>query len=120
MKSDRQGRARGEVAKACMACERFGILPAKPAVDPAGMSTDEADRLCTEHRARVLSGYCLLCGKAEMWASPFSDPSIGCCRTCIFRHHGLNAARRIEVELERDEEEGSGDDGQTPGSWNWN
>ena len=29
-----------------MACEAFGILPARPAVDPTGSSADEADRLC--------------------------------------------------------------------------
>jgi hypothetical protein len=102
-----------------MVCERFGILPAKPAVDATGSSTDEADRLCRRHRARVLQSCCFLCGKAEMWASPFSDPSIGCCRRCIFKHHGLNAARRIEVELEREGEWG-GEGGGGPNRTSWN
>jgi len=76
----------------CMACERFGILPAKPAVDPTGRSADEADRLCRIHRERVLRGSCFMCGGDEVWASSFSDRSIGCCRACIFKHHSLNAA----------------------------
>jgi hypothetical protein len=46
----------------CIACEQFGILPAQPAMDPTGSSTDEADRLCRIHRERVLRGSCFLCG----------------------------------------------------------
>lgn len=90
----------------CIACERFGILPARPAVDPTDSSDDQADQLCSPHRAHVLRGSCLLCGTGEVWASPFEDRSIGCCRTCLFRHYGLNAARRIE-ELLAQEEEGT-------------
>jgi hypothetical protein len=101
----------------CMACEAFGILPARPAVDSTGSSADEADRLCRTHRERVLRGSCFMCGGADVWASPFSDRSIGCCRACIFRHHGLNAARRIEVELQ-DEREGEAGDTGNSSSWN--
>ncbi len=101
----------------CMACEAFGILPAKPAVDPTGSSADEADHLCRTHRERVLRGSCFMCGGGEAWASPFSDRSIGCCRACIFKHHGLNAARRIEVELQ---DEGEGEAGAQEDSSSWN
>lgn len=114
-----EGNGKHASVRLCMACNQFGILPARPAVDPTGLSKDEADRLCKEHRTRVLHGCCLLCGKDEMWASPFLDPSIGCCRTCIFRHHGLNAARRIEVELQR-EEGGESGEGRAPDFWNVN
>ena len=113
MKSPKQGRER----PLCMACERFGILPARPAVDTTGSSSDEADRLCAYHRAHVTEGCCLLCGRAEVWASPFVDRSIGCCRACIFKRHGLNAARRIEVELEK-EREGNAGTPDDSASWN--
>jgi len=111
MMSPKQGRG----GRLCLACERFGILPAQPAVDSTGRSTDEADRLCMTHRERVLRGACFMCGSLEVWASPFSDRSIGCCRACIFRHHGLNAARQIETELEREQQGGEG-----PGRWTQN
>lgn len=112
MNSPQEGRGSAEGLSVCMACERFGILPAKPAVDSTGSSSDDADRLCILHRERVLSGCCFLCGQGEVWASPFSDPSIGCCRKCIFRHHGLNAGRRIESLLEEEDRE------QNRGTWN--
>lgn len=83
-----------------MACEHFGIRPAAPAVDPGGTSPDHADRLCRTHRIRVMRGYCFLCGVGKAWASPFADASIGCCRNCLFQHHGLNKARWIEQEIE--------------------
>jgi hypothetical protein len=115
MKSPKEGRG----SRLCLACERFGILPAKPAVDPTGSSADESERLCRTHRERVLRGNCFMCGGAGVWASPFSDRSIGCCRKCIFKYHGLNAARQIEVELEREREEESGGSQDTSGSpWN--
>ncbi len=117
MKASGKGKSKRAELKRCMVCERFGILPAKPAVDPSGSSADEADRLCKTHRERVLRGICFMCGRAELWASPFADRSIGCCRGCIFKHHGLNAARRIEVELEREEEE-EGEGREGPGAWN--
>jgi len=114
-----EGNGRRTNVRLCMACEQFGILPARPAVDPSGSSADEADRLCRTHRDRVLRGACFMCGRAEVWASPFADRSIGCCRACIFQHHGLNAARRIEVELEREEEEEREvEGGEGPGAWN--
>jgi hypothetical protein len=100
----------------CMACELFGILPARPAVDPVGWSSDDVDKLCRIHRDRTLAGHCLLCGKAVVWASPFEDRSIGCCRGCLFKNQGLNAARRIEAEmLGRPEEE---DDDPPEVFWN--
>ena len=113
MRSSRRGRG----AKLCMACEQFGILPAQPAVDPTGRSADEADRLCRTHRVRVLRGSCFLCGDGQVWASPFSDRSIGCCRRCVFKHHGLNAPRRIEVELQNGREGEAGNQGESS-SWN--
>ena len=117
MKAPGEERGKRAGARVCMACEQFGILPARPAVDPSGSSVDQADRLCRIHRERVLRGSCFMCGGAEVWASPFSDRSIGCCRTCIFRHHGLNAARRIEIELQN---EGEGEAGAQDDSSNWN
>jgi hypothetical protein len=105
----------------CMACEAFGILPARPAVDPTGSSADEADRLCRTHRERVLRGTCFMCGGADVWASPFPDRSIGCCRACLFKHHGLNAARQIEVEIERErEQEREGEPGTNEDHSCWN
>ena len=79
MEAPGDGRGKRAESRLCMACERFGILPARPAVDPTGSSADEADRLCRNHRDRVLRGSCFMCGGAEVWASPFSDRSIGCC-----------------------------------------
>jgi hypothetical protein len=117
MKSPGDGRGKRAGVRVCMACEAFGILPARPAVDPTGSSTDEADRLCRTHRERVLRGSCFMCGSADVWASPFSDRSIGCCRRCIFKHHGLNAARRIEVELQNEQEGEAGAQGDAS-SWN--
>jgi len=113
-----EGNGKRTGVQLCMACEAFGILPARPAVDPTGsLSADEADRLCRSHRERVLRGSCFMCGGAEVWASPFSDRSIGCCRACIFQHHGLNAARRIEVELQNEREGEAGTQGDSS-CWN--
>lgn len=117
MKFPGEGKKREQGGRVCLACERFGILPVRPAVDPTGSSADEADRLCRPHRERVLRGSCFMCGGAEMWASPFSDRSIGCCRACIFKHHGLNAARRIEIELQK-EGDGEADAPGDSSSWN--
>lgn len=105
--------------KICMACERFGILPARPAVDPTGSSADQADRLCNRHRRHVLEGRCILCGHAQTWASPFEDRSIACCRSCLFKFHGLNAARRIEEALTQEEGQGDLPDPDT-GDWHLN
>lgn len=102
-----EGQKYQDGAQTCMACERFGIRPAATAVDPSGQSSDEADRLCRLHWTRVMRGYCLLCGAGKVWASPFQDPSIGCCRGCLIEHHGLNRARWIERDIE------SGDDERT-------
>ncbi len=116
-----EGKDKRTGVRLCMACGQFGILPAKPAVDPTGSSTDEADRLCRTPRERVLRGRCFMCGGAEVWASPFSDRSIGCCRACLFKHHGLNAARQIEVELEREREserEGGAGTNEDHSCWN--
>ncbi len=88
----------------------LAILPARPAMDPTGRSTDEAGRLCRTHRERVQRGSCFMCGGAEVWASPFSDRSIGCCRACLFKHHGVNAARRIEEALLLETNDGDIDD----------
>ncbi len=38
---------------ACLACSHFGLRPVMPSVDPSGRSKDEADSLCTTHRARM-------------------------------------------------------------------
>jgi len=124
MKSRGEGRGKQAGVRLCMACERFGILPARPAVDPTGSSADEADRLCRTHRERVLRGSCFMCGGREVWASPFSDRSIGCCRRCIFKHHGLNAARRIEIELQNEREKerycnSCKDVSPHPAEWRW-
>lgn len=97
MKSSGEGQGKG--GPACMVCERFGIRPAAPAVDPTGMSSDEADRLCRTHWVRVMRGYCFLCGVGKVWVSPFPDRSIGCCRTCLIKRHGLNQARWIEYDI---------------------
>src|SRR6185295_13367308 len=112
-----EGNGKQSGVRLCMACETFGILPARPAVDPTGSSTDEADRLCRTHRERVLRGNCFMCGGAAVWASPFSDLSIGCCRACVFKHHGLNAARRIETELQN-EREGEAGTNEDHSCWN--
>lgn len=98
MKSCGEGQGKG--GQACMVCEYFGIRPASPAVDLAGGSPDDADRLCRTHRLRVVRGYCVLCGNGPVWASPFRDPSIGCCRRCLVDRHGINRARWIEIEIE--------------------
>lgn len=89
-----------EQGRRCIACDKFGIRPAAPAVDPSGRSQDQADHLCRTHRIRVMRGYCFLCGMGKLWASPFADESIGCCRSCLIKHHGLNKARGIEQEIE--------------------
>ncbi|MCI0658009.1 MAG: hypothetical protein L0170_13225 [Acidobacteria bacterium] len=119
MRAPDEGRGKRAGVRVCMACERFGILPAQPAVDSTGSSADEADRLCRTHRERVLRGSCFMCGGDDVWASPFSDRSIGCCRACLFKHHGLNAARRIEVELENDRQEEM-EGGEDPSASSWN
>lgn len=112
-----EGKDKRTGLRLCMACEAFGILPAGPAVDSTGLSADEADRLCRTHRERVLRGSCFMCGGTDVWASPFPDRSIGCCRRCLFKHHGLNAARRIEVELQN-EREGEAGTNEDPSCWN--
>jgi hypothetical protein len=104
-----EGQKQGRGGQACMACERFGIRPAAPAVDPTGQSPDEADRLCRTHRVRVMRGYCFLCGVGKVWVSPFSDRSIGCCRDCLIKQHGINKARWIERGV--GEAEGEGEKG---------
>lgn len=86
--------------KLCLVCTRFEIRPAAPAMDPSGKSQDQVDHLCRTHRIRAMRGYCVLCGMGNTWASPFADASIGCCRHCLFQHHGLNKARWIEQEIE--------------------
>ena len=108
-----EGEKQREDVRACMACTRFGILPAAPAVDATGRSQDEADKLCRTHRWRVLRGYCFLCGVGTLWASPFGDASIGCCRKCLIAHHGINQARKIEVALDESGEE-AGEGGKGP------
>src|SRR5947209_6706315 len=97
-----EGNDRPTRVQLCMACERFGILPARSAVDPTASSADEADRFRSTHRERVLRGSCFMCGGADVLASPFSDRSVGCCRASLFKQHGLNAVRHIEIELQKE------------------
>ena len=100
MESREEGRDARLPFRLCIACDKFGIRPAAPALDPSGTSPDQVDHLCRTHRLRVMRGYCFICGVGKVWASPFSDASIGCCRRCLFQHHGLNQARWIEQEIE--------------------
>jgi len=61
---------------------------ARPAVDPTGASADEADRSA----GPTASGSCaqLLQWARRRLGLAVSDRSIGCCRACVFKHHGLN------------------------------
>lgn len=67
----------------CVACVYFGSRPVSLSVDPACQSPDEADRLCTVHRARCTEGLCVLCGRREPWVSPWPDSDIAACELCF-------------------------------------
>lgn len=108
-----EGQNHKDGGRTCMACERFGIRPAPPAVDPSGKSRDDADRLCRTHRIRVMRGYCFLCGIGKVWVSPFEDRSIGCCRRCLVDRQGLNRTRWIEHDIDSADDERA-QEGESP------
>ncbi len=66
----------------CVACEYYGAGPLELSVDPACRSREEADALCTRHRARMTEGFCVLCGRREPWVSPWPNSEIGACEGC--------------------------------------
>jgi hypothetical protein len=81
----------------CLACTHFGLLPVMPSVDPSGRSKDEADSLCTRHRARMTEGACVLCGRRESWLVLHEKSDIGSCRPCYAALFGEEAARDVEA-----------------------
>jgi hypothetical protein len=86
--------------RACFACTHFGLRPAMPAVDPAGISSDEADSLCVRHRARMTEGTCVLCGRREAWLVLHDESDIGACRPCYAGRFGEDAAKAVEATWE--------------------
>src|SRR5689334_5573112 len=67
----------------CLACTYYGVAPMSLAVDPACRSSDEADALCSAHRAKCTEGLCVLCGRREPWVSPWPNSDIGACELCF-------------------------------------
>lgn len=88
-------------ATACFACTHFGLRPVMPAVDHTGRSDDEADSLCSTHRARTTEGYCVLCGRREAWLVLHDESDIGACRPCYAARFGEAAAQAVEATWER-------------------
>jgi hypothetical protein len=84
-------------ARICVACAYYGVMPASLAVDHSSRSTDEADALCTLHRARCTEGYCVLCGRRAPWMSPFPKSDVGCCQLCYMVLYGVEAAEALEA-----------------------
>jgi hypothetical protein len=85
----------------CVACEYYGVLPASLAVDLACQSKDEADALCSVHRARCTEGTCVLCGRREPWVSPWPQSDIGACELCFRVVFGSAQADAVAAELAR-------------------
>jgi hypothetical protein len=86
--------------RACLACVHFGLEPALPAVDQAGVSGDEADSLCSKCRARMTEGFCVLCGRREAWLVLHEKSDIGACRPCYAGRFGEPAAQAVEAVWE--------------------
>ncbi len=82
---------------ACLACTHFGLHPVMPSVDPSGHSKDEADSLCSTHRARMTEGACVLCGRRQAWLVLHETSDIGSCRPCYAARFGEEAARDVEA-----------------------
>jgi len=85
---------------ACFACAHFGLRFVRPAVDPTGRSDDEADSLCSRHRALMTEGYCVLCGRREPWLVLHDMSDIGACRPCYAARFGEAAAQAVEATWE--------------------
>src|SRR5579862_19260 len=83
--------------RSCFACTHFGVEPVMPAVDQTGASKDEADILCSSHRAKMTEGYCVLCGRREAWVVLHETSDIGSCRPCYATRFGEEAAQDIEA-----------------------
>ncbi len=81
----------------CLACTHFGLQPVRPAVDGAGISSDEADELCTRHRSAMTEGYCVLCSRREPWLVLHDESDIGACRPCYVTRFGKEAAQAVEA-----------------------
>jgi len=92
----------------CAACVAYAQEPVSLSVDPACRSAREADRLCTVHRARATEGYCVLCGRREPWASPWSGSRIGACESCFGEVFGTDHARAVEGAFARERETAAG------------
>lgn len=86
--------------RACFACTHFGLAPAMPAVDQMGISVDEADELCSKHRAYLTEGFCVLCGRREAWLVLHDESDIGACRPCYATRFGEPAAQAVEAVWE--------------------
>ena len=80
----------------CLACVHFGLQPVGPAVDASGVSDDEADSLCSTHRAFMTEGFCVLCGRREAWLVLHDESDIGACRPCYVARFGEPAAQAVE------------------------
>jgi hypothetical protein len=68
-----------------------------PAVDQKGSSDDEADALCSRHRAFLTEGFCVVCGRREAWVVLHETSDIGACRACFVRCFDEDAARAVEA-----------------------
>ena len=81
----------------CLVCQDFGVSPPGKAVN--SKSDDEADWLCSSHRAKHTEGYCVLCGHRPGWMS-LHNLEIYLCRPCNFSKEGLIAVRKAEAAQE--------------------
>jgi hypothetical protein len=88
-----------ERTSVCVACEAYGIWPPALSVDPACRSKDEADALCTVHRARATEGACVLCGRRVPWVSPWLGSDIGACELCFRVLYGPAAGDQVAQAL---------------------
>lgn len=87
----------GNRSSACLACTHFGLKPVMPPVDRDGSSSDEADALCTRHRAFLTEGFCVVCGRREAWVVLHDTSDIGACRPCFVGCFGEDSALRVEA-----------------------
>lgn len=83
----------------CVACEVYGAVEIGISVDPACRSRDEADALCTAHRARMTEGCCVLCGRRAPWVSPWAGSRIGACRRCYGEVFGVAQADAVAEQF---------------------